>query len=391
MVANGWSAAADNPTSKHQIARALVAQGHRVLWIEGAGMRRPSFGSGADRGRIRRKVAAAFRGAQSQPMPNATGALWILSPLLVPLPGLAWVRALNGLLFRAAARRWASRLGFQQPTLINYVPVLAGMMRGWREHGGVVVYHCVDRWDQFAMYDSTVMARMDAACRAQADLVVASSADLLAHCRRDHQRVYLVSHGVSYEHFAAPLRAATARPSDLPAGPVIGFFGLLSEWVDQTLLLQLAASQPQAQVVLIGMADVAVDALKNVANIHLLGPRPFAQLPDYVSHFDVGVIPFVVNELTRAVNPIKLREMLAAGCRVVATALPEVAATARDDGAVVVADNHQAFIDAVGTMLAHPPTAAARRALSERMASETWEAKTREIVQLIQETRKVAP
>ena len=66
ILANAWSAAADNPTSKHQIALELARQGHRVLWIEGAGMRRPSAASARDRARAWRKIVAAWRGPERQ-------------------------------------------------------------------------------------------------------------------------------------------------------------------------------------------------------------------------------------------------------------------------------------------------------------------------------------
>ena len=384
IVANAWAAAQNNPTSKHQIALELVSQGHRVLWVEGAGMRRPNLGSGADRGRIVRKLRAASKGAV--PVPGRD--LWVLSPLLLPLPSLAWAHGFNGALFRCAVRRWSGKLSFQNPVLINYVPVLAGVMKGWgkqagpRASGALSVYHCVDRWDRFEMYDTQLMKEMDAACHHHADLVIASSGGLEAHCRQLHDAVHRVDHGVNYEHFSqAP--HGEQRPGDLPSGTVIGFIGLLSEWVDQDLLLAVANACPQASVVLIGTADVSIEGLAEVANIHILGPRPFEVLPSYVRNFDVGLIPFIVNELTRAVNPIKLREMLAAGCPVVSTALPEVARYEREGGGITIADGPHAFVDGVRRQLEQPVSREERQALSVSMQGETWQAKCREILDLI--------
>lgn len=402
IIANAWAAAADNPTSKHQIARELVRAGHRVLWVEGAGMRRPSLGSGQDRGRIVRKLRAACRGARrvpaadlvdaasGAPTPGGPPAMWVLAPLLIPLPGSDAVRACNAALFRAITRLTCRRLGFRDPVLINYVPVLAGVMRGWgRRRGDTadrrvrVVYHCVDRWDQFAMYNTALMTRLDRECRAHADLVIASSAELESHCRQDHPHVRLVSHGVNHAHFARALDGRSQpRPADCPAGPLVGFIGLLSEWVDQALLVKVARAIAPARLVLIGKADVPVEALRAEPGIQVMGPRPFADLPGYMAHFDAGLIPFQVSELTRAVNPIKLREMLAAGCPVVSTALPEVARYARPEG-IVVADDAETFVAAVQRFLAQPLDEAGRRALSARMRDETWEAKVREILDLI--------
>ena len=116
-----------------------------------------------------------------------------------------------------------------------------------------------------------------------------------------------------------------------------------------------AGPGPAAQVVLIGAADVPVATLAAEPNIHLLGPKPFSALPAYVRHFSVGVIPFVVNELTRAVNPIKLREMMAAGCPVVSTALPEVERYAGDD--VAIGHDRDEFVAHVSRFLRDPVAA----------------------------------
>jgi len=376
IIANDWSAGIDNPTSKHRIAVELARRGHRILWVEGAGMRSPALTSGADRKRILKKLKSIVRRPRpATEIADVQGRVWVLTPFALPLPHLAWARSLNGRLYGAASSFWARRLGFDRPTLINYVPILAEAMPGWR---GKRVYHCVDRWSAFGMYDSRVMAEMDARCCRYAGCVIASSGDLAESCREHNANVRLVMHGVDHAHFAQAIGAAP--PPDLPAGPVIGFFGLLSEWVDQELIRKMAAAFPHAQVALIGKPDVDTRSLEGIANVRLMGPRPFRQLPAYLGQFAAGIIPFQVNELTRAVNPIKLREMLAGGCPVVSTALPEVERFAGYSGAVDVARTHDEFIAFVGKRLDDPPGTERRAAISQAVSGETWEAKVDEIL-----------
>ncbi|MEI6789251.1 MAG: glycosyltransferase [bacterium] len=436
IIANAWSAGKDNPTSKHRIALELVKQGHRVLWIEGAGMRTPSVGSSSDRLRMVRKVAASLRGVRrekqllscqvdklssecpfdhsstTQQLNNLATDLWVLSPLFIPLPRYEVIRRLNGLICRMNMRFWGWRLGFQSPVLINYVPVLAEAMRG--RHTARTVYHCVDRWDAFAMYDSAMMGEMDRRCCRYADLVIASAGELYDRCKTINSNTVLIPHGVDWEHFrhaVAEMQTAgvpasaglpgprppeggtptVARPkqslSKLHSPPTIGFFGLLSEWVDQDLLLRLAKEFPQATLILIGKADVDVSRLKGIQNIQLIGPKPFSDLPNAIAGFTVGIIPFVVNDLTRAVNPIKLREMLSAGCPVVSTALPEVALYATSKASfpvsVQIAVTHDDFVAMVRRVIEHPLSPEERLALSDSMAGETWTAKVNEILKLL--------
>jgi hypothetical protein len=105
-------------------------------------------------------------------------------------------------------------------------------------------------------------------------------------------------------------------------------------------------------------------------NVHLLGRQPYEDLPAYCRAFDVGLIPFAVNDLTRAVNPIKLREYWAAGLPVATTPLPEVT---RFGGAVHVGDTVESFEAAVESALAELPDV--RRQRSDAMAAETWRVK----------------
>jgi len=383
IIANDWAAGKDNPTSKHRIAHELARRGSKVLWLEGSGMRKPSLGSGSDRIRIIGKLKAILRG----PVRDASlqdRKVWVLSLPLIPLPMKAGIRRLNGWIARTCAAFWAWRLGFRSPVLINYVPVLAEAMPGWK---GFKLYHCVDRWDAFGAYNSALMAQMDQRCCEYADAVAATSQDLLERCRRHNLNTALVLHGVDLAHFARALEP-WERPADLPPGPVIGFFGLLSEWLDYPLILATAKAYPEAHVVLIGRADVNVTSLQGVENLLVLGPRPFAALPRYIAHFQVGLIPFLLNELTMAVNPIKLREMLSAGCAVVSTALPEVERLeASANGGVRVGYTSQEFVAAVGEYLQKPSTSEWRRSIHDTMAGETWECKVSQLLELLPKSK----
>jgi glycosyltransferase involved in cell wall biosynthesis len=387
IIANSWGASLDNPTSKHQIALELAKQGHRVLWVEAAGMRRPRLTVPADRRRMAAKVWLALKGAQ-----EVSRNIWRLSPLILPLPSSAFARAFNRKVYLVAMSFGVRRAGFERPVLVNFMPNLPDVMEAWH---GPSVYYCVDRWDAFNMYDSMLMSRLDEQCCRVAGLVIASSKNLFDRCSRFSANTRLVTHGVDYAHFVQQAGKQVARPADLPAGNIIGFFGLLSEWIDQGLLVKLARAIPSSHVVLIGKADVAVDELRLVPNIHILGPRHFKDLPAYVAHFDVGIIPFVVNDLTRAINPIKLREMLASGCPVVSTDLPEVTALSRKTGReveafgspyVTVAGTSDEFVRMVEERLKSPLTREQKRVVSDSMKTETWEEKVRQILELVKST-----
>src|SRR6185436_2381951 len=109
----------------------------------------------------------------------------------------------------------------------------------------------------------------------------------------------LVCHGVDVEHFRQACDARTRIPEDIAKipGPIVGFFGLIADWVDLELIRFMARSRPNVQFVLIGKIDTDVSAVKGLPNVHLLGQKSYAELPGYCRKFDIAILPFAINEL----------------------------------------------------------------------------------------------
>ncbi|MDY0169842.1 MAG: glycosyltransferase [Thermoguttaceae bacterium] len=340
------------PTSKHHVMHVLAEQGNVVLWVNYHASRTPSA-SGADLRHIARKLGQVAGG-----MTNPRENLYVLTPLVVPLPGSRLVRRLNRALLVGQIRRALRKVGRMTARqrgqshfrgfgkrLIGLGPrcaakigtVPAGPLEIWSFTPDVaylldrfgqprVVYYCVDEHSQFTGYDAAQVLRDEEALCRRADLVVTTSGPLYESRKAWNPNTILVPHGVDYDHFARALADDLPEPADLSAipRPRLGFFGLLRDWVDLDLLAEVARRRPDWHVVLLGGSTVDLAAYRPIANMHFLGPKPYADLPAYCRGFDVGLIPFKLNALTRAVNPIKLREYLAAGLPVVSTPLPEV-------------------------------------------------------------------
>jgi hypothetical protein len=101
---------------------------------------------------------------------------------------------------------------------------------------------------------------------------------------------------------------------------VLGYHGsLYGDWFDWEAIVSLAASRPEARIVLIGDAAAAPVDLPD--NVHLLGLKAQQELPGYIASFDVGLIPFAVTDTTHAVSPLKVYEYLALGVPVASTPL----------------------------------------------------------------------
>lgn len=361
-----------DPTSKTHIMR-ILSERNRILWINSIGWRRPSV-SGRD---VRRVVAKLrqLREGLVQVNPN----LYVASPFALPLPGVPGVDRLNRILLTASVRSLARRAGLRRPILWTFLPNTVDLVGRLGESR--VIYHCVDEYSAFAGVPREALRRMEDTLVRRADLVLTSADSLWEARRRLNPRTYFVSHGVDVAHFSRALDPGMMPPPDardLPR-PVVGFFGLIAEWVDLALIRELALRRPDWRFVLVGKATVDTAPLSGLSNVRLLGQKPYETLPAYCRAFDVGIIPFRIDDLTLKVNPLKLREYLAAGLPVVSSDLPEVRKYA---DLVRLASGPGGFAAAIDEALGDRSDAAAR-ARVEAMKHESWEARVEEMSELI--------
>jgi glycosyltransferase involved in cell wall biosynthesis len=245
------------------------------------------------------------------------------------------------------------------------------------------VYYCVDEWSLFGYLDKDETVRAERTLLDKVDCVFAINGPLADAKRAMNPHTHVAPHGVDHATFAKALDASTIIPADLAAlpRPVIGFYGTLRDWVDLDLIAAIARARPQWSIALIGQALDDVATVRGLPNVHLLGRKPHEQLPAYCKGFDVGLIPYRIDERMTFVNPIKLREYLSAGVPVVSTRVPEVE---RYKHLAAIADDAPGFIAAIERALA-TDSPARRRERSAAMAAETWPARVAAVSQIVDE------
>jgi glycosyltransferase involved in cell wall biosynthesis len=370
--ANDWDS--DPLSKKHVMVR--LARTNRVLWVDSLGNRNPTA-SVRDLKRMAGKAARFVRGSR-----RVGERLWVWSPVVVPFHGSAAARRFNRRWLAASLKLTCRRLGMRAPLVWSFVPSSGDVVGSLGER--LVVYHCVDEYSEFTGTDAAAIAAMEARLAARADLVLVSAGPLLESKRRLNPETHLVTHGVEVEHFRRALDPATPVPADLRGGadagrPVIGFFGLLADWVDLDLVAHLARSRPEWLVVLIGKADTDLAPVAGLANVRVLGRRGYDELPGYCKGFDLAILPFRINELTLAANPLKLREYLAAGLPVVSTVIPEAERLAPP---VLLGHDREGFLRRVDEVLASGATGP-RPEISAAVEGESWDAKVEQMSALV--------
>jgi len=300
--------------------------------------------------------------------------LFVLTPLVIPLPSHPLARRLNRLLLIAQIRLALKKVSRGPVQIWSFTPDIAYALGQFNEEK--VVYYCVDDHAAFSGYDiPQVLKDEEELCR-RSDLVI-TTAKVLQEKKKDwNPNTVLITHGVDFHHFNQAVTKDLPCPAELATipNPRLGFFGLIRDWVDVDLLWQVAQKKPDWHFILIGDADSSVDLGKYRAtpNMHFLGRKKYEDLPAFCRHFDIGLIPFKVNELTHAVNPIKLREYMSAGLPVISTPMPEVQ---RYSHLVKIVKNAEGFINAAETYLENKNPKARQQSLAEQMTKETWHQK----------------
>jgi UDP-galactopyranose mutase len=347
---------------QHLMSRA--ARSGRVLYVE-----EPVIGPDEPEIRIR-EVAEGVTVAVPHLPPGATGGLGeaACGRLLAELVG---------------------RLGLTQYALWMYTPMALPIAAGLRP--SVVVYDCMDELTGFAQSPPDLADR-EAMLLRRADLVFTGGRSLYEAKRGAHEQVYLFPSSVDHEHFA---RARESQPepeeyAGLPH-PRLGFAGVVDERLDVELLAGVADLRPDWQFVIVGpVVKIEVSVLPRRPNIHYLGALPYADLPSHMSAWDIGVIPFALNDATRYISPTKTPEYLAAGLPVVSTPIADIVTPYGDEHLVEIAADPEGFVARAEALLAQNDDHRRERA-DAHLGSTSWDRTWSRMRQLVLDSVDVLP
>ena len=176
-------------------------------------------------------------------------------------------------------------------------------------------------WTDFEKFEPQALAGVDQ--------VFIHSPGLIERKGSAHPHVTFAPNGVDYETYAR----SRPEPADL-AGiprPRIGYAGYLKPQLDWPLIARLAERHSDWSFVFVGAMTPsmvqspqqytglvkALEELSGRPNVHFLGAKTTLELIAYPEHFDVCAMPYVIDEYTHCIYPMKLHEALAAGRPVV--------------------------------------------------------------------------
>ena len=236
-----------------------------------------------------------------------------------------------------------------------YTPMELPVAAGLRPR--LTVYDCMDELANFRGASPELRER-ERQLFGQAGVVFTGGHRLYEAKCLQHGNVYPFPSSVEVEHFARARQGLTdpADQRELPR-PRLGFYGVIDERFDTALIGELARRRPEWQLVLLGpVVKIDPAELPQAPNLHYLGQKAYAELPEYLAHWDVALLPFALNPSTEFISPTKTPEYLAAGVPVVSTGIRDVIRPYGEEDMVRVADGVDAFEAACAAALAEAGT-----------------------------------
>lgn len=235
-----------------------------------------------------------------------------------------------------------------------------------------VVYDCMDELSAFQGAPPE-MVQQEQQLFQIADVVFAGGKSLYESKRLQHPNVHLFPSSIDKAHFWAS-RQALPDPGDQQSipRPRIGFYGVLDERLDRELMKSLAGLRADWHFILLGpVVKIREEDLPRSANLHYLGAKSYAELPQYLANWDVAILPFAQNASTRFISPTKTPEYLAGGKPVVSTPIQDVVQPYGEMGFVHIAATPQEFAEAIERSL-KPRNPDHDRRVDEFLAEMSW-------------------
>lgn len=237
----------------------------------------------------------------------------------------------------------------------------------------LIIYDCMDELSGFKGAHPDIV-RHERTLINMSDVVFTGGHHLYEHKKHLHDNIYPFPSSIDQDHFESGAESPDPFDQKNIPHPRAGFFGVIDERLDIELLDNLALAMPDFHFVMIGpVVKIDPDTLPRHFNIHYLGQKKYKELPQYLAHWDVAILPFAKNDSTKFISPTKTPEYLAAGKPVVSTSIRDVVKPYGEKGLVQIADSVTAFADAIRYSLNQRNDEAWIKKVSDNLRTNSWD------------------
>jgi len=334
----------EHPSSCQHLFR-HIAKEHRVLWVNTIGMRTPRLNK-TDVHKAARKLGKMVKSrANNSKSGREDPNISVVQPFMLPYAHLSVIRKFNKRSVIKRVQKELKRLDMKSPILVTTVPNACDYVGAFDEQR--VAYYCVDDFAHWPGHDTGYISRLEDELIAKSDVLVATSQKLYDRLSQTGKPTHMLTHGVDVQHFSNLPDKEHPVLEDIPR-PRVGYFGLVDERTDQDLIRAVAQELPDVFFVLTGKVETDVSLLTKLPNVYFTGPVSYTDLPAVLAGWDLCMLPYKVDEFSENINPLKLKEYLAARKQAVCTPLPSAVNL---KGYVKICSGRQEFVESIKKVL----------------------------------------
>jgi Glycosyl transferases group 1 len=301
-----------HPHSLEHLLKPLFHQ-NRFIWVETVGLRSPRFNF-YDFKKMGQKILRWLK--PNTQLSEQQSTVHIIKPFMLPYNQFALIRKINKISVLRSVRNKIKQLNFKNDLTVTSLPHTCDYVGCLNEKK--LIYVCVDEYSKWTGVNSGLIQSMEKKLIEKSDLIFATSKNLQKNKFNQKTDTVLLTHGVDLNHFKLPYKKI--NPEKLQ----IYYFGLFDDRSDQSIIQYIANHVAHSEIHIIGDVNCDISELKNNRKIIFHGPVQYKNLPNQIVNADIFILPYKKNELTKFINPLKLKECLCTGRAVISTSLPEV-------------------------------------------------------------------
>ena len=375
----------DSEISSSALALAKeFSKNHRVFYINHPFSLKDLFKSFSNKKVRKRMLSLLFGKYISEPIP-ANKDLWGITPkLTLPINFLnqgilyEFFAAINNKIINRTVRKIISHNSIENYLFLNcYNPYFFKNIYS-KLKPSFYIYYSMDDISQ-ASYTNRHGTRLEKEIILNYDFSLTTSMELLRLKQEISSTVYYLPNAADISLFLTALNSELSIPFDwiFNDQKTIGYIGAIESRIDYELLYQIAKSNEDKMIVLVGPIvtnEYKEHKLDKLKNVRLLGQKSYEDLPAYLRQMDIALIPFKKNKLTKSIYPRKINEYLAAGKAVVSTDFSEDIKAFKD--VIYIGCNHADFVSKIDLAFKENNQIRIDQRI-EVAKSNTWEARVK--------------
>jgi len=364
----------EHPSSCQHIFKHIVRK-YPVIWVNNLGMRTPKFNKVDALKAIKKLKKMFFSAFKKNAAQIVLQKMTVLQPFMIPY-NYPLFRKFNQKSVSKTVKETLKKLNFSSPILVTTVPNVCDYIGVFKEKK--IVYYCVDDFAEWPGHEKKLILQMEEDLIQKVDIFIATSDKLYQRLKKYGKSTFLLTHGVDLQAFTTISDDAEHATLGQIPRPRVGYVGLIDARLDWSLIEALLKDLPEVNFVFVGKKEFDLSFLERYSNFYRVSPVPYSEVPLVLKSMDILILPYLVNEFTQTINPLKLKEYLTSGRSIIGVPLKEIQ---KYEAYLEIGFTRRDWGDKIKKALQEKPSLA-NQGLREFLKEEDWSVKAQNFLSI---------